>query len=84
MLDPFAFTLHTTKLSISAWSVSGVLGPVLVNYIREYQIGNGVLKAQAYTVTMYIMVGVLLIGCVSNLLVKEVNKKYHYVDRAVV
>ncbi len=69
---------------LTAWSVAGVLGPVLVNYIREYQIGNGVPKAQAYTVTMYIMVGVLLIGFISNLLVKEVNKKYHYVDRAVV
>ena len=69
---------------LTAWSVAGVLGPVLVNYIREYQIGNGVPKAQAYTVTMYIMVGLLLIGFVSNLLVKEVNKKYHYVDRAVV
>ena len=69
---------------LTAWSVAGILGPVLVNYIREYQIGNGVPKAQAYTVTMYIMVGVLLIGFISNLLVKEVNKKYHYVDRAVV
>ena len=69
---------------LTAWSVAGVLGPVLVNYIREYQISNGVPKAQAYTVTMYIMVGVLLIGFISNLLVNEVNKKYHYVDRAVV
>ena len=55
-----------------------------MNYIREYQIGNGVPKAQDYTVTMYIMVGVLLIGFISNLLVAEVNKKYHYVDRAAV
>ncbi len=29
--------------------------PVLVNYIREYQIDHGVAKADAYSVTMYIM-----------------------------
>ncbi len=40
---------------LTAWSVAGVLGPVLVNYIRAYQIDNGVPKAQAYSVTMYIM-----------------------------
>ena len=40
---------------LTAWSVAGVLGPVLVNYIRHYQIDNGVPKAQAYSVTMYIM-----------------------------
>ena len=47
---------------LTAWSVAGVLGPVLVNYIRQYQIDNGVPKAQAYSITMYIMCGLLLIG----------------------
>lgn len=65
---------------LTAWSVAGVLGPVLVNYIREYQINNGVPKAQAYTVTMYIMVGVLLLGAIANLLVRAVNEKYHYIE----
>ena len=27
---------------LTAWSVAGVLGPVLVNYIREYQLERGV------------------------------------------
>ena len=27
---------------LTAWSTAGVLGPVLVNYIREFQIGRGV------------------------------------------
>ncbi len=38
-----------------AWSVAGALGPVLVNYIREYQIAHGVAKTDAYNVTMYVM-----------------------------
>ncbi len=42
---------------LTAWSTAGVLGPVLVNYIREYEIAHGVPKADAYTTTMYIMAG---------------------------
>ncbi len=34
---------------LTAWSAAGVLGPVLINYIRQYQIDNGVPKAQAYS-----------------------------------
>jgi hypothetical protein len=44
-------------LLITAWSAAGVFGPVLVNYIREYQIIHGVPKTQAYNATMYIMAG---------------------------
>jgi hypothetical protein len=63
---------------LTAWSVAGVLGPVLVNYIRQYQIDNGVPKAQAYSVTMYIMCGLLLIGFLCNLAMREVKAKYYY------
>src|ERR1700730_13703522 len=63
---------------LTAWSVAGVLGPVLVNYIRQYQIDNGVPKAQAYSVTMYIMCGLLLIGFLCNFAMRAVNEKYHY------
>ena len=51
---------------ITAWSAAGVFGPVLVNYIRQYQIDHGVPKAQAYNVTMYIMAGLLVIGFICN------------------
>src|SRR5271170_2602918 len=63
---------------LTAWSVAGVLGPVLVNYIRQYQIDNGVPKAQAYSITMYIMCGLLLIGFLCNFAIREVNEKYYY------
>jgi MFS family permease len=33
---------------LTAWSVAGVLGPVLVNYMREFQIAHGADKASAY------------------------------------
>src|ERR1051326_2512223 len=61
---------------LTAWSTAGVLGPVLVNYIREYEIGRGVPKADAYTVTMYIMASLLIVGFVANLLVRPVDERY--------
>jgi MFS family permease len=58
---------------LTAWSTAGILGPVLVNYIREYQLGRGVPPEDAYTFTMYVLVGFLAIGLVCNLLVRPVD-----------
>ncbi len=74
-------TLHVGAIHgrlLTAWSVAGVLGPMLMSYIRDYQIGHGVPKAQAYSVTMYIMCGLLLIGLVCNFAMRAVADKYHY------
>jgi len=62
---------------ITAWSAAGVFGPVLVNYIREYQVSHGVPKAQAYDVTMFVMAGLLVIGFFCNLFVKAVDPRFH-------
>ena len=58
---------------LTAWSTAGILGPVLVNYIREYQLGRGVPPADAYTFTMYVLVVFLAVGLACNLLVRPVN-----------
>lgn len=62
---------------LTAWSVAGVLGPVLVNYIREYNLTHGVPHAAAYNVTMYILAGLLVIGFICNLLITAVDKRFH-------
>lgn len=62
---------------LTAWSVAGILGPVLVNYIRQYQLDSGVAKADAYTVTMYIMAGLLVVGFILNLMMRPVDERYH-------
>ncbi len=62
---------------LTAWSTAGVLGPVLVNYIREFQIDQGVAKADAYNVTMYIMAGILALGFFCNLIIRPVHEKHH-------
>jgi hypothetical protein len=64
-------------LLLTAWSMAGIFGPVLVNYIREYNITHGVPKAQAYNVTMYIMAGLLVIGFLCNLFIKAVHPRFH-------
>lgn len=62
-----------------AWSAAAILGPVLVNYIRQYQIDVlGLPKAQAYSITLYIMAGLLIIGLICNLAVRQVDEKYHH------
>jgi MFS family permease len=61
---------------LTAWSAAGILGPVLVNYIREYQIGRGVPNAQAYNTTMYILAGLLVLGFFCNLAVRPVAERH--------
>jgi MFS family permease len=60
---------------LTAWSTAGILGPVLVNYVREIQIGRGVAPSDAYTVTMYVLVGFLAVGFVCNLAVRPVPQE---------
>jgi MFS family permease len=62
-----------------AWSLAAVFGPTLINYLRAYQIETvGLPASQAYSFTMYIMAGLLLIGFLCNIMVKPVAEKYHY------
>lgn len=68
-------------LLLTAWSAAGIFGPVLVNYIREYNITHGVPKAQAYNTTMYIMAGLLVVGFICNFFVKAVNSRHHMADK---
>jgi len=58
---------------LTAWSAAGIFGPVLVNYIRAYQIEHGVARADSYTITMYLMAGLLLIGLFCNLAVRPLR-----------
>ena len=61
---------------LTAWSVAGVLGPVLVNYWNEYQIEMGTPRQRAYDQTMYILAGLLVAGFICNLLVRPVSQKW--------
>ncbi len=65
---------------LTAWAAAGVLGPVLVNYLREYQLSHGVARADAYNITLYILAGLLVLGFICNLLIRPVADKYFMTD----
>src|ERR1700726_2938217 len=62
---------------LTAWSTAGIIGPVVVNYIREAQLAAGVPRDHLYDFTMYILCGMLIIGLVCNFLVKPVAAKWY-------
>jgi MFS family permease len=62
---------------LTAWSTAGIIGPVVVNYIREFQLAAGVPRDHLYDTTMYILAGMLVIGLICNYLVKPVADKWY-------
>jgi len=63
---------------LTAWSAAAIAGPSIVTYLRDYQINNGVAKADAYSTAIYIMAGLLAVGFVCNLLVRPVDASHHF------
>jgi MFS family permease len=68
---------------LTAWSTAGIIGPVVVNYIREFQLAAGVPRDQLYNTTMYILCAMLIGGLICNYLVKPVNPKWHMSEAEV-
>jgi MFS family permease len=62
---------------LTAWSTAGIIGPVVVNYIREFQLAAGVPRDQLYNTTMYILCAMLVAGLICNFLIKPVNPKWN-------
>jgi MFS family permease len=62
---------------LTAWSCAGVAGPLIINAIADYQTAAGRTGADLYTLSLYIMVGVLAVGFVANLLVRPVDPRFH-------
>jgi len=65
---------------LTAWATAGILGPVIVNYMREYQIGLGIPREQVYNQTMIILAGMLMLGLLCNLLIRPVEDKWFMSD----
>jgi MFS family permease len=68
---------------LTAWSTAGIIGPVVVNYIREFQLAAGVPRDQLYNTTMYILCAMLIAGLICNYLIKPVDPKWHMSDSDV-
>jgi MFS family permease len=61
---------------LTAWSAAGILGPIVVNYMRDYQLSLGLPRDQVYNQTMYILVGMLAVGLLCNLMVRPLADKW--------
>jgi MFS family permease len=68
---------------LTAWSTAGIIGPVVVNYIREFQLAAGVPRDQLYNTTMYILCAMLIAGLICNYLIKPVSPKWHMKEEEV-
>ena len=62
---------------LTAWSAAGVAGPTIVNRVADSQKAAGKEGADLYTLSLYIMVGVLVVGFVANLFIRPVAERHH-------
>jgi MFS family permease len=57
-----------------SWSIAGLVGPAMVNYLREAEIARGVPHADAYSLVMYVMAGLLAVGFLCNALMRPLPR----------
>src|SRR6516225_11934381 len=68
---------------LTAWSTAGIIGPVVVNYLREFQLAAGVPRDKLYDTTMYILCAMLAAGLICNFLIKPVDPKWNMSEAEV-
>ena len=61
---------------LTAWSAAGIAGPLIVNSVVESQAAAGNEGPDLYTVSMFIMVGLLAVGLIANILMRPVAEKH--------
>ena len=65
---------------LTAWSAAGVAGPLIVNGFLDAEGTPGKLTYEAYKPALLTMVGVLAVGFVANLLIRQVADRFHEPD----
>jgi MFS family permease len=62
---------------LTAWSMAGIAGPLIINRVLDAKGEVGNLVAADYRPALLIMVGVLAIGFIANLLIQPVSEHLH-------
>ena len=62
---------------LTAWAAAGVAGPLIVNGLADFQAANGAEGADLYTLSLFIMVAILVIGFIANLLIRPVAERHY-------
>jgi MFS family permease len=66
---------------LTAWSAAGIAGPLIVNGLADHETSVGKSGSDLYTISLFIMVGVLVIGFIANLMIKPVDERFHEPER---
>lgn len=61
---------------LTAWAAAGIAGPLIVNSVVESQAAAGNEGPDLYTLSMFIMVGLLAVGLIANVLMRPVAEKH--------
>ncbi|MCI0465705.1 MAG: OFA family MFS transporter [Beijerinckiaceae bacterium] len=62
---------------LTAWSTAGIAGPVIVNYLHDTRVAEGMPRDQIYGVISYVLAALLAAGFICNALVRPVDAKWH-------
>ncbi|UNS95864.1 OFA family MFS transporter [Streptomyces tubbatahanensis] len=62
---------------LTAWSTAGVLGPLIVNRVADSQEAAGRSGPGLYSLSLYIMMGLLVVGFAANECIRPVHPRFH-------
>ncbi len=65
---------------LTAWSTAGIAGPVIVNYLHDTRVAEGVPHDRIYGAIFYVLAGILAAGFICNALIRPVKSKWHMVE----
>jgi len=62
---------------LTAWSVAGVLGPLIINHVADDRINSGHKGSSIYSPAWTVVIGLLVIAFVCNELIRPVDPRFH-------
>jgi MFS family permease len=62
---------------LTAWSTAGIMGPVIVNYLHDTRVAQGVPRDHVYDLIFYVLACLLVAGFICNALIRPVHAKWH-------
>ncbi len=65
---------------LTAWATAGIIGPVVVNYMHDVRINEGVPYDEVYAPIFMVLTVLLVIGWIANMLIKPVDEKFYMTD----
>ncbi|HEY8032658.1 MAG TPA: OFA family MFS transporter [Methylocella sp.] len=67
---------------LTAWSTAGIAGPVIVNYLHDTRVAEGVPRDHVYDQIFYVLACLLVAGIICNALIRPVHTKWHIEEEA--